>query len=104
MSDEQSKPSQAEIDDARAKLEQLAVRAKNDPALMGQLENSPQQTLEAHGLPSGAAEELIASWEAQGKGDSDVEGYVHMCVNGGCPVTYWSDVVRCFPPGPIFTW
>ena len=77
MTDEQAKPSQDQIDQAHAKAEKLAARAKSDPDFVQKLKSDTVSTLTAEGLSQGAAQELATQW-----GGQEVSGYAQFCDYG----------------------
>ena len=70
MSQQPTQPTQQEIDDVRAKTMEVTARAKNDAAFKQQLQDDPQSTLKAAGLPEAAIAEIGK------KSGDDVSGYV----------------------------
>ncbi len=69
MSQQLNQPTQQEIDQVRAKTQQISERAKSDAAFKQQLLDDPQSTLKAAGLPEGAIAEINKKF------GGDVSGY-----------------------------
>ena len=80
-------PTQQEVDQVRATTQQIAERAQNDAAFKQQLQDDPQGTLQAAGLPEAAIAELGK------KAGDDVSGYAY--TGDGYCAYYTDDTYGC---------
>jgi hypothetical protein len=85
--DTMSQPTPQDFEQVRAKVGEIAAKAKGNPTYLQELRDNPRQTLVAAGLPDGAVDDVLR--EEGGLGD--VQGYMKCwltCMTtNGCSLT-----------------